>query len=866
MRPAHRLLSIAALGIVAVLLARESLAASYWPSAFERPAGVLVNGQLVLHEVVGYGEGNSWVASKRTQSDWQALPAPVSTFYIYTGVVGASLTDAASRAAWGGQAAVYAVGGDNHLYQCNYAVGSATCIWRDVTGMLPTGMSLGGNGGLAVGWDAYDREMFVEFVQAYNGTNYSGHLWQCTLATSGTSVCQWFDASCITPGCPNVSQSSSGKISVAVDTAAPERNYPGYPDVETYIISPDGHLRRWRAWDAAWDPTIPLPPTPSGTTVDFVGIQAWSVADASWNGPSYAAVAGWNHADAGDTLQLATNATGTSWTWSHLSGGPANTLSYSPGNVAEAMDGTWTRIWVSDLSGGFWRCSLGSASCSTWDSYGSPPSQVHAPYGNDRIGGGSFAYGSAGYVSGTLGATARYLYAVDTAGATPEWQNHLTLRDGVVTLMSGGTFAEFSMAEYDGTVLLTGQRWDTSVTVGLFRSTNEGSSWPPPTYPFGSGAGVDIELAFDAAGTAYAEWVGGIATSTDRGGTWTSMSMPFGDRPSMAADWRVPGRVYVESGTPTGNPTSPTNFRYCTSGAACAMNPGNWCGPYPYPTSSRSYVSLGGDGALYFVTDGSALDPPTAAATPVDPACPPPSGYNASVGVRRIVNVASLSPPPGCSTPTWSNPPECLYYYAVETNLTTRFHNAGAHSGISVTIDAPRDSSSGPLVLITGYTDTIGGTCSSASVHCRAEVFATWRNSSGSWYADRQASMLRVNQDGGTDWVDHILGTPLAFDYGRYNASWMDWREDSLNDRYYHLYSSTITAGALVGVAETRWADAEVSWGYWWGASWGGLGWPGDVQRSARARDHGHQVGSRGSTGATEAAWPTTGLVSPHIR
>ena len=160
--------------------------------------------------------------------------------------------------------------------------------------------------------------------------------------------------------------------------------------------------------------------------MDLVGIQAWSVVDGSWNGTSYAAVAGWDHVSAGDTLQLATNASSTSWSWTYLSGGPGSNVSYSARNIAEASDGTNTRIWLSDIwsaGNNFWACVLTSGSCS-WVNYGRPRTELTT---NDVLSGGTLAYGSVGYVTGTLGNTAKYLYALSPGSVrlrtNTEWQN-----------------------------------------------------------------------------------------------------------------------------------------------------------------------------------------------------------------------------------------------------------------------------------------------------------------------------------------------------------------------------------------------------------------------------------------------------------
>jgi hypothetical protein len=658
--------------------------------------------------------------------------------------------------------------------------------------------------------------------------NATGHLWilQIPLATE---IGTWTDVSGSTGPALNVN------AAVEVNTD----NNSGNADV--WGVSSTGSLEQYRMSTGVWtDHGAPA----TGVLVTAEGVASHFVSSSQYN----VFVIG------SDLTLRVRYFNGTTWSWGNPLQPPGDFVSGGRNSLAypTPLSGMSAVFLVGGIDGKLWTCAYApsTASC-RW------VSRNHAPDNQ-----GSTAWGLSVDLSlsprryrlllnATINTDPLVYSGVTYVNAynlvTNQWENHLAPVDSIATTLTNpGDLGEYSVDEFFGTVILTGIRSDESDTA-FYRSTDDGNSWSAPTYPM-SPSGTDVEVSFDAAGTAYAtNRSGQIIASGDFGNSWSAVySIPTsdaGDRTSMVADWRVAGRVYYEEGVPPG----PTHFMYCTSGVHCADSTGTWCGPYPFPTNSRAFISLAGDGALYFVTDVPQFDS----------ACPPVPGYNGAAAVRRIPNVAAL--PASCAAPTWTAA-ECLYFYRDDEygHPPSSTRNGGYSPGIAVNIDAPRDNRSGPMVLLRGYTDTMGAVCSPTSVHCRADVYAAWRSSAGSWSATTQAAMLRVNQDPITGWVDHILGVPLALDYSRFNVSWMDWREDPTSDSLYHLYSATMTTAPTV--TETQWPVAASWWGYFSDA------WPGDIHRGANARLHGHQVGSLGSLMPPASSVVGTAIVSPYVR
>ncbi len=823
--------------VLALVFAPPVFANSHFQyNLIARPAVVSVNGQARIHVIAGSTDSTQWLAWKNPSSEWTAASTtgPGNTLSYVSGAVGDTV-DSSHATSWGAQAAVYVINSSGHLWQNSYAPSTGTASWRDVTG---TGApSLYSNPPLVAAWDARNQLMWVA-TTVYNSSNSHFELWSCRIGGASSS-CLWENENTFSGAQPLL----GGDAGLAIDTSCSADSYPSF-----YAVSSSGSLLRFRWWAAGWNSSSPGSPV----QVDATGLQAWSSGTTC-----YAAGAGYNTSTGFESLLLA-SITGTStFAWTDLTGGgslgPSSGISYQLGNIAHSVSsGThvlWTVAPTTALPYALWQCSLNlSGPSCTWTNRGHPADEIASVFGFGMLG-----YASTGYVVGYVGATAAYLYGYDSAQS--QWQQHLTYRDAVATTLTNpGNVQEYAAAEYDGIVLITATEVTNNDTA-FYRSTDDGSTFGAPTYPLGGPAG-DVEVDFDAGGTAYAMCGNGgwLITSTNQSSsspTWSTPYIPppgIGDRESMVADWNVAGRIYVESGTYP----SPTYFMYCASGASCASSSGVWCGPYSYPDSTNALIALAGDGNLYFAS--TSINP--AANT----ACPPPSGYNASIGVRRITNVASL--PGSCATPTWSAV-ECLYYAIPTSSSQTR--NAGSLATIKVNMDAPRDGSTGPVITLVGYTDTYGNPCTSSSTRCRADIYATWRSTSGSWYATSQASMVRVNDDSfncGTTscWFDHILPSVIGFDYGLYNVAWMDWREDPTNDLLDHLYSATINSSS-VSTTSTVWQNPS---GYSRWRDRTSNGWPGDIQIGANVRLHGHQLGSLGAT-ASDSSIVSTAIVSPFV-
>lgn len=893
-----RVLIAMAAAMILFFAAGAARATSYWIQTLQRPLVLTVNGAPLILSMA-QTPTNPTLITKTTTSDWTSLSK--YPWQSITGIQGASLTDGTSQTDWGGQATFYAVGGSPlRLWQCNYAVGSSSCSWRDVTGTLPSGMQLGNNGGLAVAWDSYDHLMFVEYVQAYWGGNYDGHLWECALSSSSTSTCSWRDVSCVNVGCPN--KSVTGNIPVVIDPAAPERTYTGYPDVETYIVSTDGHLQRWRHYDGQWDSTIPLP---SGTTVDSIGLQAWSIVGGGWSGTSYVAAGGYG--SPGDTLRIATNASGTQWTWSQPSGGPG-TIQASFGNIAEATYNTTPQIWVKqDQSGtgvdALWKCSFSGGAC-TWTNGGSPPSMRHGSYSYDGTRTGIYTTGGVAYLPGVLGTTALNLYGFDTTIASgSEWANHLPLRDTTETLAAetGNNIAEYTADDYDGTVMVIG--------LGkAYQSLDDGSTF---TTTYVNGVGVngpaDDSFTFDSSGTGYNISVKSLAPSSFglgrfiRGGSsWGAITVPpvyYGaptsgiDRPWLAADLNIPDVLYLTYSSDVG-----TTFAYCNAGRA-SHNCGEasfWCSggtaSWIIPGGGSCQGTVGGcplaqtaDGLVWIAVPG----------IPNGGVCgSAPSGYSQAVGLYAVTNAASFGSP--CSTPvppTFSSLKACAWYtgYAgtgdpacspccLLHGTTNAPGCAPNRNGVAyVRMTASKDDERpkgglGPLVAlnvksfreVTGVctsTNPPGTYCSctaSSSTECREDNFVvSWdvANSrlcgasscfGGSLPTITPAAMQPANRDASSIWSDHLLASTVVEDWGRFDTSWIDFRNSSTNTTYQMFFTHM---HELSSTGLLNFEYESIAWPGILGTFDPNAAWYGDMDYHANGRDHSHFFNPLTTTG-----------------
>ncbi len=831
--------AITIISLVVIFFARSADAYTYFVHPNGRPVGVTIPGSPSTFRLFTLAGANTsstqFLVSKTVNGNWvQAAAGGPSGGPLYL----ASSVVSSGGATFGGAPRLYVVAATKPAALWEYspdAVGLGT--WNNVTGS--GGPDLQNAPALAAG--IFGGRVYVAL------RTLNGHVWTCQIASSG-SACYWEDESLRFGG--GWLADPNSPISV---------NVPSFEgDLEIYSIvgsggggGSAGSLQRYRWNQDRWDNAgVPA----AGTTVDFVGIQARSITSTATG----VVVAAWDHMSAGDTLQLARVTSTSGWQWYNLSGStgaPPNGISYSLGNISWATDGTNHRVWVEDLWGNsLWRCelSLGTTpTCTAWpDSYWPSDQSRNYYYGFDGLGGAIWASYSQAYLTGSI-AAAEYVYGAGQVA----WENHLApVSSTITTFSTPGNVGELTSDEYFGTVVLAGQSHDSVHAVPFYRSTDDGSSWVGPSYPFSSVVNVgDTDVSFDAAGTAYAttllSGLAGLSIVTSRfGETWSSpfiiphLPSGFPDRPSMVADWEVAGRVYLTFAGPY--------FMYCASGLHCADSTGVWCGPYNDPVWSNNspIISLGAGGTLFGASRGGESSA----------VCPSRTGYNFAVAVRRLFNVSSL-PATACpDVASWSPPwsaPECLYFY---TGSVAQTRNAGAAPGILVNVSAARDSSQHAVVSVRGYTDTTGALCQPSSAHCRSDVFAAWRGDLGVWSGTEQTAMFRVNQDPlSPSWVDHILATPMAFDYSIYNFSWMDWREDTANDVYYHLFSATQTG--TLPTQTTQWPTQA----RWW--NWTGNTWPGDIHRAANARLHGHQVGVLGST-TTETNVPATALVSPYIQ
>lgn len=829
-RPGFRLALVCSALLALLAVSTDAYGDTHFTSFYSRIPTLTVAGTPQYHIVAQDGV----VYSKPATGMWARIGTPSSgPLYGYTfGPTGLNLPSSASSCT----ARLFAVGTDGQVWELTYC--GVTSSWSPYGS---GGAALVNNPPITAAYLAATNTMVVATVD-----NATGHLWILRIPLT-TEIGTWSDVS------GSIGPTLDVNAAVEVNTD----NNSGNADV--WGVSSMGDLEQYRLSTGSW--TDHGPPA-TGLTATAEGVASHFVTSSQYN----------VFVIASDLTLRVRHFNGTAWSWGGPLQPPGDFVSGGRNSLAYPTPpfGSSAVFIVGGIDGKLWGCAYApsTASC-TWvfrnhapDNQGSTawglsadlslPARRYRLLLNATINTNPLVYSGVTYVNA-------YNLVAD------QWETHLAPVDSFVTMLSSpGYIGEYSSAEFFGTVIVVGQpNWGPNHDA-FYWSSDDGNSWSAPSYPLTAHDGSDVDVSFDANGIAYATKNGGdIITSSSFGapGSWSPVyTVPGGctDRPYMVADWRVGGRVYYAC-------SSARSFSYCANGAACANSTGaGWCGPYPTVSTHRAFISLGGDGSLYFASDDS-----------IEPSCPVPVGftpYTATLAVRHLPNVASLSASPCADAATiaarWS-PPECLFF-AMPTSASTQTRNGGLYAAQShdlVTMDAPRDTTSGPIVLHVGYTDTLGNLCGFSSTNCRADVFAAWRRNDGTWSGYNQTTMLRVNQDAfacgpGSCWVDHILPVPLAFDYGLYNASWMDWREDS-SDIFYHLYSATITGGA---VAETAWPLAT----RWWDPATTGY-WIGEFHRTANARLHGHQVGAFGSLtappmGVPPDGMPATAIVSAMVR
>jgi hypothetical protein len=801
---------LAATLAAATAAVRPAAAATEWPSEYTRIMRLTptINGTPTpLFHIVA---GDNRVYSKPASGPWTKVGAPSSTT-LYGYLFGLTAVQPGGTC----EARAFAVGLDAQVWELRYCSGVPT--WKAWGHGF--GATLVNNPPITAGYQSATSDIYVATVD-----NSTGHLWILTISVaSDTGI--WTDASASGPAL-----NTTGSVDVNVDPG-------GNGSTDVWGADSAGNLQRYQINGSGWT-NMGAPPN---ATVMPTGFASHRVSSTEYNvfatGSDYdLKVRRWN---------------GFSWSWTDL-GRPTNDFaSLGRNNLAYPTPGGQQLVYLTGGSSGtLWTCVYSAGACS-WAKAGTPPD---SPRG---LGWGYFADSLYRvYVMAGMGpyVTMAYVDSFDWA-ATAQWKSHLAPTDSfVTTLDTPNPTAEWDFAEYYGNLLLAGMELQTSgyYKVALYRSSDDGSSWSGPSYPFSAIASGDPNVSFDANGIAYATRMESpspptikLVTSSNAGGTWSSefavplpSSQQFDtiDRPYMTADWSSAGRIYLTySDSATGNPY----FMYCASGTNCATASGTWCGPYAMPScgliNCSAQISLGGDGSLYF-------------AGPDVSACNAQGDYDLPIAIRRIQNVKSL--PSTCAAPTWTAP-ECLaVVQPLQSWPASAERNAGAEThgylsgGFSIyggAISAARDTTAtgggGALLTTLSYTDPdayVSGSnanaCTSASSHCRGNIFAAWRDpSANTWSGTTPPNMVRVHQDSGSAWVDHIMGVPLALDYKQYMVGWMDWREDPANDLHYHDYSAVVTTQSTV--TEKQWPNP---------ATWQNE--LGDINTGVAARLHGHFV------------------------
>lgn len=866
-----RMRLVVGLAAALVFATTQTASATSWfqYNVIARPAIVTVNGVTRILTIVGAGQSANWLAWKTPTTDWARVTGgPGSTFGYMTGAVGGTV-DATHVAGWGGQAAVYVLGGTtNHVWQYSYSA-AGVGSWRDVNGT--GGPTLANGATMTAAWIPYaffdaPNGAFMIATSVYNTGTGVRDLWTCRVV-SATSNCIW----------ENETSFGAGPVQwnspVAIDPSC-----PGGGEFSVYSVTNAGWLQRFLWVGVDIDSSRPAAPV----TVDTTGIQVFSVGTSC-----YAAVAGINGITYDDTLQLARTTGLSSWTWTDLSTGTSlPTISWQSGNIAYSTYGATRLLWV--LASGpsptsMWQCSLslsGTPSCG-WANRGHPADEV-----NSVLGWGTAAVSNSIYVTGRVGNTASYLFEWSGNGA--EWHDHLTYRDYAVQFPvspAGTSVGEFVADEYDGTVLYGA----IAGTGGIFTwsSTDDGSTVQQIANPLTLAAG-DPNVVFDAGGTAYlsALSVSPFSVMITRWTSPTTWSTPWAinpasgiasDRPWLAADRTMPGRLYLAwSRSPTIGA-----FAYCNGSADCASAPTAWC-PADN-TAVNQYVLPSSTGCLgqtgcWVDTDGAGHIWITVAD---DTACTanPYSAHSraASIGIHRIS--APLGTPcmsaPAFATLMASSLTECVYYVRDAWNPGTQC-NGGALSPCAnrrwdTAMSATRDSSGVISLALQAYRDVPGGgPCLDTSVACRSDRLFLYRSPSAGWcgsscsWTPNMSNMLLVNSDQSPlRQEDHVVPALVSLDYGRFATSWVDFRSTGPlpNRTTFTIASAFIRTGSPLTVVET------VSWPGSAGTFQPGIfhGVPpyGDINQPVQARLHTHLVASTTpaavAIGLTAVQSPVTG-------
>lgn len=890
MSVAIRIGFVALLGLM--LSPTSAAAASHFVFANGRPVGVTIGSTFRLFTLVGWNDGVARLASKTTTGDWiAASPGGPSNMYFGSSVASTGATT------FGGPPRLYVIANSTPAALWEYAPNSdGSGSWRNISN--GAGPVLSNTPQTAAGVDHYGN--VVVAVRASNG-----HVWTCWVP-SATQNCAWTDGSIIggtyladTNGPIGVNPSSFNNTFEIYSIAGSGGSF-----------SPPGALQRW-TWGGSWD-NVGVPPSPVGTTVDFVGIQARTV-----SGYTDVVVAGWDHMSAGDTLQLAQITSGTGWSWHNL-GGPSAGFSYSLNNIAWGTNGITDMIWVETLGGqALWRCQLSGSSCAQWQNVGAP---VDERPGWDGLGGGVWGDVSHAYVTGTLNLAQDYIYGYNTG-----WENHLTYRSQTTNLpntdpVTGITLnlGEYAAQEYYGTVAVTASHliYNQSIRTAFWISQDDGSSFSGPTFPFeGTSANClnnnncsqgDESVAYDASGDLYVSVIAPsilvvpVRINRRDAGVWeTPFIVPPAvasnlDRPMMVADRLLPGTLYMTFAAATAN-----NFVYCDQSADCARSSATWCPTsgvayslpsasncqaiFPPGTNPQTAAGVGcpltqaGDGQLWVAINDDSSCPANDFGGTYPPFCSS-SSCDLSTPRTRAIGIRQLNPTHGSCSPGSQAPvsavPECLYYVQpaltqLRPSATDFFGQAngpGMYRHWGAVLSAARDSGVISLTLESARDIATGQPCSTGSA-CRMEVYFATRIPGSGWCGANCQSggpwnlsnMLVVNTDTYLHrQTDHIRGSPVLLDYGQALITWLDWRDD-LSDVGYAFRTASMQVGSL--------ASSEFETPAWPSTNAGrfslsGGNWFGDVNVQANARLHGHFFNEMSVPGSSTVV-PASSVQSP---
>ena len=761
-----------------------------------------------------------FLAWKTPTGDWHPVAQPsfptsgtVQSFYPVTGT--AAVVPPTS---WGsGDVRVYAISNADGthaaaLWEYTYHALSSTETWRFLgdPSSVYAGANLANSPAIAALYTpstfSWGSGIRLGIRLGYTGSAYDGHYFSCHIATP-TAGCAWED------------EAGRGGTGVPAETQGPiavNYNPASSGEFEIYTVTPAGDLQQY---GYSRDSTISLGRPSTTVTVDFMGIQPWTVGSRT-----NVLVAGWNHTSGLDSLYLVENGTGGAWAFHDLgSGGPSMGIDYSSTNIAvEATSGT---AWVTDYAGrNLWRCLVLGNTCSWTGSIGHP-SDILAS--RDYLGGGVTALGTSAYVTGSMGSIVEYLYEYSTSDSG--WRNHLAPRNVGTALPEyprapdQNYSSEYSAAEYFGTILMTGYNIPSPESLSttrsvVWRSDDDGSTWTGPTEPISVFLN-DTEMVADAAGNFYMlgfDAYSNLHVARNVAGTWSAdavVATDLADRPYVVADPVVPNTLYMVYSAYTGGATPEPRFRYCNGGASGdCLSSSRWCSPIVLPSGANCSSGCG----LTRTTDGTLW-----LAIRNDTGCTIPSGYTSvdpAWGIRRITNLvgAGSSCVVPALTPPASSPPEACIFYKNIPNYTIN-PGGGAMSGLgpahfrNAVLPSFSAGTAGRVALsAVVFRNTVDGSVcqnvTSPVSHCRGEVAVAVRNpANGTWCGGTagishcaatltQSDLFIVNTDplndaGGEYWVDHLLPTISAFvgPGDQYAITWLDFSSSTRGTSNYDL-------------------------------------------------------------------------------